>query len=155
MFDMGFLELLMIGVVALLVFGPERLPGAARTAGLWFGRIKRFVTSMKDDIDKELRLQELQEQMRQPEVNQVYEFLNETKNTLNQSVTAPDSSSSSASASSAPSLAKTNDSGAVRAWSPPSLESPPAPAPVSVDVPAAAVEVKNSDESPHRSRPSE
>jgi sec-independent protein translocase protein TatB len=135
MFDMGFLELLMIGVVALLVFGPERLPGAARTAGLWFGRIKRFMTSVKNDIDKELRLQELQEQMRQPEVNQVYEFLNETKNTLNQSVTAPDSRSTS------PSPAKTEDSGAVRAWSPPSLESP-AP----VDVPVVAVDPK-SDES--------
>jgi sec-independent protein translocase protein TatB len=138
MFDIGFLELLMVGVVALLVFGPERLPGAARTAGLWFGRIKRFLTSMKDDIDKELRLQELQEQIRQPEVNQVYEFLNETKNTLNQSVTTPDTSTNT------PSSPKTEDSGAVRSWSPPVLESP---APAAVDVPIAGLDPKNSDES--------
>ncbi|OUD16271.1 Sec-independent protein translocase protein TatB [Thioflexithrix psekupsensis] len=139
MFDIGFLELLVVGVVALLVFGPERLPGAARTAGLWFGRIKRFVTSIKNDIDKELRLQELQEQMRQTEVNQVYEFLNETKNTLNQSATAPEASAHT------PLSPSAENSGAVRSWNPPVLESPePAPAaPATVDVPVAGLDPKN------------
>jgi len=47
MFDIGFSELLMVGLVALLVLGPERLPGAARAAGLWAGRIKRSFTSIK------------------------------------------------------------------------------------------------------------
>ena len=87
MFDMGFLELLMIGVIALLVFGPDKLPGIARSAGLWIGRIKRQIGSIKDDIDKELRLQELQEQMQQSDLkNSVYDFVNETRNTLNQKI---------------------------------------------------------------------
>lgn len=91
MFDMGFLELLMIGVIALLVFGPDKLPGVARSAGLWIGRIKRFLGTVKADIDKELRLQELQEHMQQSETkNSVYEFLNETRNTLNQKIGAED-----------------------------------------------------------------
>lgn len=60
MFDIGFFELCIIGVVALLVLGPERLPRAARTAGMWVGRAKRMVTQVKRDIDDELRQEELQ-----------------------------------------------------------------------------------------------
>ena len=55
MFDVGFWELLIIGLVALLVIGPERLPGLARTAGAWLGRAKRFVSDVKTEIDEELR----------------------------------------------------------------------------------------------------
>lgn len=61
MFDIGFFELCVIGVVALLVLGPERLPRAARTAGMWVGRAKRMVSQVKRDIDDELRQEELQE----------------------------------------------------------------------------------------------
>jgi sec-independent protein translocase protein TatB len=61
MFDIGFFELCIIGVVALLVLGPERLPRAARTAGMWVGRAKRMVTQVKRDIDDELRQEELAE----------------------------------------------------------------------------------------------
>ncbi len=59
MFDVGFWELMLIGIVALVVIGPERLPGVARTAGKWFGKIKRFVTDVKSDIDQELKAEEL------------------------------------------------------------------------------------------------
>lgn len=61
MFDIGFFELCVIAVVALLVLGPERLPRAARTAGMWVGRAKRMVSQVKRDIDDELRQEELQE----------------------------------------------------------------------------------------------
>lgn len=59
MFDVGFWELMMIGVVALVVIGPERLPGVARTAGKWVGKIRRFVGDVKADIDQELKAEEL------------------------------------------------------------------------------------------------
>ena len=61
MFDMGFTEMMLIGIVALIVIGPERLPGVARTAGKYFGRLKRFVTSVKTDVEQELRADELRE----------------------------------------------------------------------------------------------
>jgi sec-independent protein translocase protein TatB len=60
MFDIGFWELTLIGVVALLVIGPERLPSVARTAGLWLGRMRRFVSTVKADIDQQLKAEELQ-----------------------------------------------------------------------------------------------
>ena len=59
MFDIGFWELCLIGVVALLILGPERLPSLARTAGLWIGRARRFLSDLKVDIDKELKSDEL------------------------------------------------------------------------------------------------
>ncbi len=59
MFDIGFWELCLIGVVALLILGPERLPTVARTAGLWLGRARRFMTDVKADIDNELKNEEL------------------------------------------------------------------------------------------------
>lgn len=61
MFDVGFWELVLVAVVALLVIGPERLPKAARVAGLWVGRARRTLTSVKDEIDREIRAQELKE----------------------------------------------------------------------------------------------
>jgi len=77
MFDIGFWELAMIGVIALLVLGPDKLPGAARTAGVWFGRARRLITSVKSDVDRELRLQELQEQIQLN--NSMHEFVEDTK----------------------------------------------------------------------------
>lgn len=51
--------MMLIGVVALVVIGPERLPGVARTAGKWLGKGKRFLTDVKADIDQELKAEEL------------------------------------------------------------------------------------------------
>jgi sec-independent protein translocase protein TatB len=59
MFDIGFTELLVIGVVALIVIGPERLPKVARTAGHLYGRMQRYVSSVKTDISREMQLDEL------------------------------------------------------------------------------------------------
>ena len=59
MFDIGFSELMVIGVVALVVIGPERLPKVARTLGVLFGRLQRYVTQVKSDISREMELAEL------------------------------------------------------------------------------------------------
>jgi sec-independent protein translocase protein TatB len=59
MFDIGFSELIVIAVVALLVIGPERLPKVARTAGHLLGRLQRYVNDVKSDIQRELELDEL------------------------------------------------------------------------------------------------
>lgn len=59
MFDIGFSELIVIGVVALIVIGPERLPKVARTAGHLYGRMQRYVTTVKADISREIQLDEI------------------------------------------------------------------------------------------------
>ncbi|MBH1961885.1 MAG: twin-arginine translocase subunit TatB [Rhodocyclales bacterium] len=59
MFDIGFSELMVIAVVALIVIGPERLPKVARTAGLLSGRLRRYVGDVKADISREMQLEEL------------------------------------------------------------------------------------------------
>ena len=59
MFDIGFSELLVIAVVALIVIGPERLPKVARTAGHLLGRLQRYVNDVKADINREMELDEL------------------------------------------------------------------------------------------------
>lgn len=59
MFDLGFTELMIIGVVTLIVVGPERLPGLARTAGHLIGRLQRYVADVKSDISREADLDEL------------------------------------------------------------------------------------------------
>jgi sec-independent protein translocase protein TatB len=59
MFDIGFSELLVIGIVALIVIGPERLPRVARTIGHLMGRMQRYVADVKADIDREIELGEL------------------------------------------------------------------------------------------------
>ncbi len=61
MFDFSFGELLVIGVVALVVIGPEKLPKVARTAGALFGRLQRYVSDVKADINREIEASELKE----------------------------------------------------------------------------------------------
>jgi len=63
MFDIGFTELLLVGLVALLVFGPERLPGAARTAGLWIGRLRRSFNALKSEVEREIGADEIRRQL--------------------------------------------------------------------------------------------
>jgi sec-independent protein translocase protein TatB len=58
-FDIGFTELMVIGVVALIVIGPERLPGVARTVGHLVGRLQRYVNDVKADISREMEFDEL------------------------------------------------------------------------------------------------
>ena len=61
MFDVGFSELVVIGLIALIVLGPNRLPEVARTAGRWLGKLRRFVSEVKQDLDREIHHEELAE----------------------------------------------------------------------------------------------
>lgn len=60
MFDVSFSELLIIAVVALLVIGPEKLPKVARTVGAFTGRLQRFMAQVKEEVNREVRFEELQ-----------------------------------------------------------------------------------------------
>ena len=63
MFDFGFWEIAIIGVITLIVVGPERMPSLARKAGLYFGKLNRFFNKVKSDINEELKMDEIKEQM--------------------------------------------------------------------------------------------
>ena len=63
MFDIGFSELLFFGVIALIVLGPEKLPQAARTAGQWYAKLRRTVSTLQSEIEAELDLAETRQQM--------------------------------------------------------------------------------------------
>jgi sec-independent protein translocase protein TatB len=92
MFDIGFTELLVIGVVALIVIGPEKLPRMARTVGHLAGRLQRYVSDVKADINREIELEELRK-MRDSMQQHASEFetsvqseMNKTETELNKSV---------------------------------------------------------------------
>lgn len=78
MFDIGFSELLLIGIVALVVIGPERLPKVARTAGHLFGRMQRYVADVKADINREIQAEDL---------HKLQEEIRSSVNSIEQSVT--------------------------------------------------------------------
>lgn len=74
MFDIGFAELLLVALVALLVLGPERLPTAARTVGYWGGRARRYMRQMTTELEREVQQSEIREE------------LEKTRDTLSQAV---------------------------------------------------------------------
>lgn len=63
MFDVGFGELLLVGVVALLVLGPERLPGAARTAGKMLAKLRQGWTDVRDEVEREMEVEDLKKRV--------------------------------------------------------------------------------------------
>lgn len=73
MLNIGMTELLIFGIIALLVLGPDKLPEAVRFVGTWYGKIKRMVSNVQNDLDRELRLSELREQM-QAEMQRIQEL---------------------------------------------------------------------------------
>jgi sec-independent protein translocase protein TatB len=76
MFDIGFSEIVLIMVIALIVVGPERLPRLARSTGLWIGKIRGFVASVKAEIDHELAAEELRKTLsRQAEMPELEEII--------------------------------------------------------------------------------
>jgi len=87
MFDMGFAEMMVIGIVALIVIGPERLPSAARSAGKWFAKIKNFVNSVKNDVEREFKTDELQKILaqQQDELQSLKEAMNSANNDMTKS----------------------------------------------------------------------
>ena len=90
MFDISFSELLIIGVVALLVLGPERLPRVARTVGHLFGRAQRYMNDVKSDIQREIDLEDISDIKKQMEdasssiKQSVNQFGNQIKDPLNE-----------------------------------------------------------------------
>lgn len=92
MFDVSFSELMVIAVVALIVIGPERLPRVARTAGHVLGRLQRYVTTVKADINREMQLEELKklqqdvaEQVKTVESSMTHD-IRELETSLNQTI---------------------------------------------------------------------
>lgn len=87
---MSFWELALIAIIALIVLGPERLPKAARTIGLWVGKAKHGFDSIKNEIDRELKVKELQEQLlaqkqqieNNTDLNSIKEELNNSVNSI-------------------------------------------------------------------------
>ncbi|WP_438958577.1 Sec-independent protein translocase protein TatB [Porticoccus sp.] len=63
MFDIGFAELLVIAVVALIVMGPERLPQTLRTIGLWIGRIRQTFSSVRQELENEVGMDDIRRQL--------------------------------------------------------------------------------------------
>jgi sec-independent protein translocase protein TatB len=119
MFDIGFSELLVIALVALIVIGPERLPRVARTLGHLAGRLQRYVADVKADINREMELEELRkmrDSMQQAATDMESGFndeLRKTETELNaavggepaaqaQAVAAPEANAQAAAASGAP-----------------------------------------------------
>nr|WP_060478190.1 Sec-independent protein translocase protein TatB [Pseudomonas monteilii] len=80
MFGISFSELLLVGLVALLVLGPERLPGAARTAGLWIGRLKRSFNAIKMEVEREIGADDIRRQLHNEHILRMEE---EAKRILN------------------------------------------------------------------------
>ncbi len=81
MFDIGFWELFLILILALLVVGPERLPKAARTAGYWLGKARRYVEGVKEEVASEFDVTELKRMVHNQEV-QINELQSQLKETV-------------------------------------------------------------------------
>jgi len=88
MFDMGFAEMLVIGIVALIVIGPERLPSVARSAGKWFAKIRNFVSSVKNDVEREFKTDELKKilEQQQDELQSLKEAMNSANSSESKSI---------------------------------------------------------------------
>lgn len=94
MFDIGFSELLMIGIVALLVVGPQRLPKIAFEAGLWIGRIQRYLRNARMEIERELHNYEIQQTLKEQakQLESVQDIARETQQALQQGMRTIDGS---------------------------------------------------------------
>ncbi len=78
MFEIGFWEIFLILILALLVIGPERLPSAARKAGYWVGRVRRYVEGVRNEVEQEFDVSEFKRLMHNQEVQ-----INELQRKLN------------------------------------------------------------------------
>jgi len=83
MFDIGFLELLVIALITLVVMGPERLPEAIRAVSLWIGRLKQLLAKTRQDIENEVGMDDIRHQLHN---EQVLKDLGESKDQLEQSL---------------------------------------------------------------------
>ncbi len=88
MFDSGFIEMLLIGVIALMVVGPERLPGLASKAGKMVGKMKAFVANTREDIEKEVRAEEMQSMLskQKEEISELRDMMQTSGNEIKSEV---------------------------------------------------------------------
>jgi sec-independent protein translocase protein TatB len=106
MFDIGFAELLVIAAVALVVLGPEKLPTAVRTLGLWVGRAKRTIGGIQREISEELRMEELrrtsaiEKEKLDKELNEMRQPFSEASNDIKTTAVSTTSSNRSSDTSS-------------------------------------------------------
>lgn len=86
MFEAGFLEMLLIGVIGLLVVGPERLPKVARQIGTWIGKLRRFVSTTKQDLERELHADEMRNMliMQEEKIRELQDSIKENTNSIKQ-----------------------------------------------------------------------
>ena len=88
MFDFGFWEIAIIGIITLIVVGPEKMPAIARKAGLYFGKFNRFFNKVKSDINEELRMDEINDKMSMDEekiiISEVTEVIQSSADSLNE-----------------------------------------------------------------------
>jgi len=88
MFDSGFLEMLIVGIIALIVVGPERLPGVAAKAGKMVGKMKAFVANTKEDIEKEIRADEMRSMLNEQkeEISELRDMMKNTQSDVTSSL---------------------------------------------------------------------
>ncbi|MEJ2480220.1 MAG: Sec-independent protein translocase protein TatB [Acidihalobacter sp.] len=88
MFDLGFSEIMLIMIVALVVVGPERLPGLARKAGYWVGRFRRYVVNVRSEIERELNADELRSMLtrQEDEIRELRDMLQDTRSQIRNEV---------------------------------------------------------------------
>jgi sec-independent protein translocase protein TatB len=114
MFEIGFWEMVLVGVVAMIVVGPERLPGLARTAGLWLGKARRMVADVKAEVDRELHLEEIKQSLREQghltEINDIKQDLADRVKAIQQDIQA-----------------EFDDPGPPPGWRPGAVSAPPPP----------------------------
>ena len=92
MFDIGFWELCLVGLISLLVIGPERLPKAARIAGFWIGKTRNMVASVKAEIREELQAEEMRQILKeQASLEEIHEVLEEGEEALKEARSAMNS----------------------------------------------------------------
>ena len=86
MYDFGFWEIAIIGIITLIVVGPEKMPAIARKAGLYFGKLNRFFNKVKSDINEELRMDEIKDELSMDEekiiVSEVTEVIQSSADSL-------------------------------------------------------------------------
>lgn len=88
MFDSGFSEIMLIMIVALIVVGPERLPGLARKAGYWVGKFRRYVSTVRSEIERELNADELRSMLtkQEDEIRELRDMLHDTRSQIRHEV---------------------------------------------------------------------
>jgi sec-independent protein translocase protein TatB len=136
MFDIGFSEIVVIAVVALIVIGPERLPKTARMLGHLFGRLQRYVNEVKSDISREMELDELRRLQREVKgaASEFEQSVKSVASDFHSSVRNVEQQLNQAGMQNQPNQAdmrnSTTQQGAANSLSPPSTPSPPdAPSP--------------------------